>query len=295
MSGVNLVSKRLQIVICLVLSTMFNSAGFAADETLLERGTYLMDGIAACGNCHTPKNPDASDVEGMAYAGSFVIESPNFKAYAPNITMDIETGIGSWSDEEIIRSIRDGLRPDGTLIAPPMPSPVYALMSDRDVEAIVAYLRTVEPVNNVVPKTVFNITLPTSYGPPVTTVTDVSKDDPIAYGRYLTYTLGHCFDCHTPLEENGYNFDRIGESGRVFDNIFGLGFTTVSLNITPHKQYGLGEWSDKEIKRAMQEGVSRNGRSLVRAMPFPNYQNVSEEDMNAIVAYLRSMKPLPAD
>ncbi|MDG2087843.1 MAG: c-type cytochrome [Arenicellaceae bacterium] len=261
----------------------------------LERGTYLMKGIAACGNCHTPKNSNAIEVEGMAYAGSFVIESPNFKAYAPNITMDIETGIGDWTDEEITRSIRDGIRPDGTSIGPPMPSSVYALMSGRDVKAIVSYLRTVEPVKNVVPKTEFKITLPSSYGPPVVTVPEVSKDDPIAYGRYLTYTLGHCFDCHTPLEDGKYNFDLIGESGRVFDNIFGLGFTTVSLNITPHKLFGLGECSDGEIKLAMVEGISRNGRSLVRAMAFPNYQKVTEEDINAIVAYLRSMKPFPAD
>ena len=206
-----MLSKRFLAIIGFSLS---------ADETLLERGTYLMEGIAACGNCHTPKNSDASDIDGMAYAGSFVIESPVFKAYAPNITMDIETGIGSWSDEEIIRSIRDGIRPDGTLIGPPMPSPVYALMSDQDVKAIVAYLRTVKPVKNVVPKTEFKITLPTSYGPPIVTVPEVSKDDPVAYGAYLTYTLGHCFDCHTPIEDGKYNFDRIGESGRVFNNIF---------------------------------------------------------------------------
>lgn len=288
-------SNRFLAIVCLAMSTALCDVVLAADETLLERGTYLMEGIAACGNCHTPKNADASDIKGMAYAGGFVIESPVFKAYAPNITMDIETGIGSWSDAEIIHSIRDGLRPDGTLIGPPMPSPVYALMSDRDVEAIVAYLRTVEPVHNVVPKTEFKVTLPISYGPPVISVPEVSKEDPVAYGEYLTYTLGHCFDCHTPIEDGKYNFDRIGESGRVFNNIFGLGFTTVSLNITPHKQFGLGDWSDDEIKRAMKQGISRNGRALVRAMPFPNYQKVNEEDMDAIVAYLRSMKPLPAD
>jgi len=74
-----------------------------------------------------------------------------------------------------------------------------------------------------------------------------------------------------------------------------LGFTTVSLNITPHKLVGLGEWSDEEIKRAMKEGISRSGRVLARAMPFSNYKKVSEEDMDAIVAYLRSLKPLPSD
>ncbi len=108
----------------LICSMSIGAATTGADDALLERGTYLMESIVACANCHTPKDPaTGEEIEGMAYAGSFVITEPVFTAYAPNITMDVETGIGSWTDEEIIVAIRDGLRPDGTLIGPPMPSP----------------------------------------------------------------------------------------------------------------------------------------------------------------------------
>ena len=77
-------------------------------DELLQRGTYLMESIAACGNCHTPKRSDGTPIENLHLAGSFVIEEPALKAYAPNITMDEATGIGSWSDDEIIRAISRG-------------------------------------------------------------------------------------------------------------------------------------------------------------------------------------------
>ena len=120
--------SRVLLVICWM---GIGSATMGADDALLERGTYLVEGISACGNCHTPRDKATGEnLEGMAYAGSFVITEPGFDAFAPNITMDVATGIGSWSDEEIIVAIRDGLRPDGTLIGPPMPSPFYRTMSD---------------------------------------------------------------------------------------------------------------------------------------------------------------------
>ena len=289
-------SRVIRTICCFLLSAIFTNIVFAGGDPLLERGTYLMESVVACGNCHTPKYPDdGAEIDGMAYAGSFVIEEPVFKAYASNITPDIETGIGSWSDEEIIRGIRDGIRPDGSLIGPPMPSPFYATMSDRDVKAIVAYLRTVKPVRNKVPKSEYNMPLPPNYGPPVGEVPEVSKNDPIAYSRYVTLSLGHCTECHTPLEKGQLVFSRLGEGGRVFDNLFGLGFITVSKNITPHKKAGLGAWTDEEIKRAITEGVSRDGRALAKAMAFPYYKKISDEDLDAIVTYLRSLEPQPGD
>jgi mono/diheme cytochrome c family protein len=187
-----------------------------------------MESIVACANCHTPKDPaTGEEIEGLAYAGSFVITEPGFTAYAPNITMDTETGIGDWTDEQIIVAIRDGLRPDGTLIGPPMPSPFYRTMSDYDARAIVAYMRTIKPVNNVVPQSEYDIPLPTNYGPKVGSVPDVGKDDPVAYGQYVTNSLGHCTGCHTPLVKGKLDFSRTNIGGRIFENIAGLGFTTV--------------------------------------------------------------------
>jgi mono/diheme cytochrome c family protein len=265
----------------------------ADEETLLQRGTYLMESIVACANCHTQKDRDGAEIKTMAYAGSFVVKLPGITAYAPNITMDVETGIGSWTDDQIIRSIREGIRPDGTIIGPPMPIPFYRTMSDRDATAIVAYLRVVEPVKNQVPKSEYAMPLPPNYGPPLTPVAEVARDNPVSYGRYLAHTLGHCTDCHTPMENGRFDFSRTGEGGRFFSGLFGLDFTAVSLNITPHQDLGLGRWTDDDIKQAITAGVSRDGRKLARVMAFSYYQKMSDEDLNAIVAYLRSLAPLP--
>ncbi len=270
-----------------------SATALVADDALLERGTYLVETIVACANCHTPKHPDTGAyLDGMDYAGSFMIKDEALTAFAPNITMDVETGIGGWTDEEIMVAMRDGFRPDGSLIRPPMPIPFYKAMSDYDVRAIVAYLRTIKPVKNIVPESEYNIPLPSNYGPKVGTVPETPRDDPVAYGKYLTHTLGHCTGCHTPRENGKLDFSRTNVGGRIFNNIYGLGFIAVSMNITPHPVAGIGEWTDEEIKRAITKGISRDGRELAKVMAFPHYENISEEDLEAIIAYLRSLPPL---
>lgn len=264
------------------------------DAALLARGNYLVEGIVACGNCHTPRNPDATAREDMRLAGGFLIEEPVFRAYAPNITMDEETGIGTWSDEEIMLAIREGVRPDGTIIGPPMPIPSYRNMSDYDARAIVAYLRTVPPVRNEVPPSEFDIPLPESWGPPLGEVADVSRDDQLAYGTYLNH-IGHCMECHTPMVDGQFDFSRTGMGGMVFHNPFGLELAGVVANITPHPSLGIGAWTDDEIKRAIREGISRDGRQLVPVMGFPYYRNITDEDLDALIVYLRSLPPQPAE
>ncbi len=269
-------------------------AGSEDDAALLARGTYLMEGIVACGNCHTPKDAGAVPIEAMRLAGAFVIQEPVFKAYAPNITMDEETGIGTWSDEEIILAIREGVRPDGTIIGPPMPMPSYRNMSDYDARAIVAYLRSVPPVRNVVPRSEYAIPLPESWGPPVGEIADVPRDDLLAYGNYLSH-IGHCMECHTPLVDGQFDFSRTGLGGSVLPNVFGLELTAVAANITPHPRLGIGAWSDEEIKRAITQGISRDGRELLPVMGYSYYGNISDEDLDALIAYLRSIPPQPTD
>ncbi len=264
-------------------------------DELLARGTYLVEGILACGNCHTPKSADAVPIAEMQFAGGFVIEEPGVKAYAPNITMDEATGIGTWSDEEIIRGIRDGLRPDGTLVGPPMPSPFYRNISDYDMRAILAYMRNVDPVSNVVPKSEYGIPLPDAWGPPIGAVPDVSRDDPLAYGTYVAVTLGHCIECHTPMVQGMHDFTRTNEGGRVFENLFELGFTVISANVSPHPELGIGAWTDEEIKTAITQGISRDGREHLPAMAYPYYATMTDGDLDAIIVYLRSVPPMPAD
>lgn len=173
--------RTLAAAVAAILSAgMISGTPTASAETLLERGTYLMESIVACGNCHTPKGPNG-EIPGMELAGMSPFEkTPAFDANAPNITQDKETGIGSWTDAQIIASIREGKRPDGSIIGPPMPIGLYRGLSDWDVQAIVAYLRTVKPVKNEIPKSVYRIPLPPAYGPPVTSVPSVSPDDRVA-------------------------------------------------------------------------------------------------------------------
>lgn len=255
-------------------------------ETPLERGTYLVRSIVACGNCHTPKSPEG-EIPGMELAGGLNVDEPPFTAYAANITPDVETGIGSWSDAEIATAIREGRRPDGTIIGPPMPIELYRRLSDTDVAAIVAYLRSVAPVHNVVPDSVYRIPLPPSYGPPVGTVADVPRDDPVAYGAYLAGPAGHCVECHTPMGANGRrDFEgQLGAGGFPFNTPGGV---VMSANITPT---GLGDWTDDQIKAAITHGVRPDGGRLHPPMGFPYYARMSAADLDALVAYLRSLPP----
>lgn len=262
-----------------------------ADADLLERGIYLEHAIVACGNCHTPHGPDGP-LPGQEFAGGMEIPEPGlFEAHVPNITPDPTTGIGDWSDDEIVAAIREGRRPDGSIIGPPMPIELYREMSDRDVRAIVAYLRTVPPVENEVQASVFHVPLPPNYGPPVTSVPEPDRSDPVAYGAYIAGPLAHCTECHTPLIEGRRAFDTLTGAGGP--PLLGPWGTSVPANLTSHPEDGLGSWTDAEIVTAITEGIGRDGRELMPPMPFSAYRNMTEDDLAALVAYLRSLPPLP--
>jgi len=261
----------------------------ARAETPLERGTYLMHSIVACGNCHTPKGPQG-EVPGMELAGGFKIDGgAEFLAVAPNITPDPETGIGKWTDAQIITAIREGRRPDGTMIGPPMPIGMYHRMSDGDVRAIVAYLHQVKPVKNAVPKSEYHIPLPASYGPPADHA-DVPRNDQLRYGAYLAGPLGHCMECHSPLVKGVPDLEhRAGAGGNKFEGPFGV---SVSRNLTPDPENGIGKWTFAQFKTTLSTGVRPNGEHLKPPMGFGYYKNISDADFQAIWAYLHSLKPL---
>lgn len=267
-------------------------AATAGAETPIERGRYLVETIAGCGNCHTPRGPGGVFAAGKELAGGFVVvDIKEFRAVASNITPDKETGIGGWTDAQIAKAIREGIRPDGSLIGPPMPFELYRKISDTDLKAMVAYLRTVKPVKNKVEKSAYRIPLPPAYGPPVAAVPDVPRTDKVKYGEYLAGPVGHCVECHTPMDEKGRRiWSRIGQGGDRFEGPWGV---SVSRNITPHPEDGLGKWTDAEIKRAITQGISKNGAKLFPPMGFGFYAKVKSEDLDAIVAYLRTLKPLP--
>jgi mono/diheme cytochrome c family protein len=264
--------------------------GGARAETPLERGAYLVRSVVACGNCHGVRDDKGQMLAEKGLSGGFLFDEPPFKARAANITPDPETGIGKWTDAQLAKAIREGVRPDKSIIGPPMPVEFYRHMSDRDVAAIVAWLRAQPAVRNAVPKSVYNMPLPPAYGPPLKAVNAPPANNRLKYGEYLA-NIGHCMECHTPRNDKGMLLhDRLGAGGNVFDGPWGK---SVSRNLTPHES-GLKGWSDAQITKAVREGVDRNGKPYRPPMAFDFYKNISDADMGALIAYLRSLKPQAA-
>lgn len=259
----------------------------ASAESRVERGRYLVQSIVACGNCHTPQGPQGP-IAGKTLAGGLVVEDgPPYTAISANITPDRATGIGRWTDAQIAKAIREGRRPDGSLIGPPMPIDLYRDISDADVAAIVAYLRTVKPVRNKVAKSTYRIPLPPNYGPPVGKVPDVPRSDKVAYGRYLAGPLGHCIVCHSGPKDNGEPDieNKLGTGGMVFPGPWGQ---SVAANITPT---GLAKYTDAQIKTIVTTGVRPDGSRLKPPMGVPYYARMSPADLDALVAWLRTLPP----
>jgi len=253
-------------------------------EIQIERGRYLVETVAGCGNCHTPKGPNGP-LPGKKFAGGDVIKHEDFTAVVPNITSDRETGIGNWTDDQILTALREGRRPDGSLIGPAMPFQSYRNLADEDVKAIIAYLRTVPAVyNQNAVKSHYDKPFPVSWGPPVGHVEAPSKDDRVAYGGYLAGPVARCMDCHT--ERKPGEPTKLGAGGKPFFGPWGI---SVSANLTPDKSTGLGDWTDAEIERAIRSGIARDGRKFSPPMPFAAYEHLSADDMAALVAYLRSL------
>lgn len=269
------------------LAALLMATGMAAAADLqLDRGRYLVESIAGCGNCHTPQGPNGP-LPGKALAGGLPFEEAAFTAWSPNISPDPETGIGKWSDEQITLAIRDGRRPDGSLIGPPMPFGLYRGISDDDVAAIVAYLRSVPAVKNMVAKSLYRMPLPPAYGPPVGKVAAVPQSDSVACGRYLAGPVGHCVECHSGPGPQGKPdiAGALGAGGRVFNGPWG---SSVSQNLTPT---GLSRCSDAQLKTIITTGVRPDGSRLKPPMGIPYDAKMSADDLDSVVAYLRTLPP----
>ena len=268
-----------------VTATLLAGAPYTQSaETDLERGAYLVRSVAACGNCHSPLGPDGPVAE-QELSGRFVIKMPEFEAWAPNIT---PAAIGNWTDAEIARAIREGIRPDGTLIGPPMPIALYRDISDRDIAAIAAYLRSVPAVENTVPRSTYNIPLPPSYGPPVANVAAVPEGETVEYGAYLAGPVAHCIECHTPMVAGHFDFEhQLGAGGRAFEGPWGI---SVAANLTPHPD-GLARWTDDEVISMIRTGKRPDGSPMSPPMGFGFYAGMTDRDARAIVAYLRTLPP----
>jgi mono/diheme cytochrome c family protein len=260
-----------------------------AQSDLVKRGDYLVNGILTCGNCHTPKGP-TGDIMDKAYSGGLSWDEPPFKVTAPNITQDKETGIGNWSDADIKKLMRTGERPNGVHIAMIMPTGFYHIMTERDLDAVVAYLRTIKPIKNTVAEPVYKmqqveVVPPGGEG----RYTEAMMSDKLKKGFYLV-TIAHCMECHTPMGPRGREFSaKLGTGGFEFPGPWGV---SVARNITQSKEKGIGNWSDEEIKRAITQGIDRQGKPLKPPMGFHYYATLTADDLDAIVAYMRTVPAL---
>lgn len=253
-------------------------------------GEYLAT-VAGCIGCHTPFLPNSFDPDmSRAWQGGNPFDlGPLGVVFTKNLTSDEATGLGAWTDEEIKIAIRTGVSRDGLHLFPIMPYVYYNSMADADLDAIVAFLRTIPPANNPVPRVQI---LPPEALPQLPYQTGIVAPDPsdtAARGRYLMTSVIACSDCHTPVnpETGAPIFEQYLSGGQPFEGPWGIVY---GGNITPDEETGIGTWSDEDIKRVLTQGVRPNGR-VTLLMPWHETSHLTTEDLNAVVHYLRNDVP----
>lgn len=276
--------------VCLAVAALATSA---AAQGLVERGDYLVNKIMACSNCHTPRVQGVPDLSKRLSGGFQVFDEPWFKVKGSNVTPDPDTGIGKWSEGDLKRALTEGVRPNGVPLAMVMPSNFYKILMPRDLDAVVAYLRSIPAIRNEVPTPVYKAAQnPVPYPGAERPAAESDMQDPVKHGFYLA-TLAHCMACHARRsEEQPADFKGSwGKGGREFKGPWGV---SVTSNITSHPKSGLGAWSDAEVKRVLTEGLSRDGRKLRPPMIdyVAYYKTWQPADLDALITWLRTIPPL---
>ncbi|MBK8048246.1 MAG: c-type cytochrome [Anaerolineales bacterium] len=205
------------------------------------------------------------------------------------MTSDPETGIAGYSDETIASILRTGQAPGGggavKVIHPIMPYKTFSVMSDKDVQDLVAYLRTLEPISNAVPKRALNEE-PPAWTPPTTPPAEAPAE-PVARGEYLV-TLANCAGCHTPKGDDGSPMTDMLLAGAVMPGDAG----EIASNLTPDEATGIGKWTEAEIATFMLTGTLPSGEPIEGAMAQQiqrRFSKLTEDDAAAIAAYLKSI------
>lgn len=275
-----------------------------ASPELVARGEYLFSSQLACGACHTPEiEPHRfSRVSDKARvgAGRHMGGAPDFPTdvYAPNLT---STALGDWTDGEIYRAIVSGVDRDGKALFPVMPYPFYKSLDPEDVKAVIAYLRSLPPQPITMPRTKLPMPLPIFMRLVPADATPQKRPDgtdEVALGQYLAFASS-CFECHTKRNERGE------PTGTPFagGNPFSLpgGAVATSANITPHKGAGIGAWTREEFiarfrsrNAEADEKITPNGHDFDTEMPWSHYAGMTDGDLGAIYAYLRTVPPIDA-
>ncbi|MFO0585379.1 MAG: c-type cytochrome [Anaeromyxobacter sp.] len=263
----------------------------ARSPEALARGKHLFDTI--CAQCHV-------DAKGLA-AGQHMADVPEFlgKFYTANLTRHPTGGIGAWSDAELARVIRTGIRRNGRLA---IVMPQFSGLSDDDLAAVVGHLRSDDPVFAPVaePQPPIEGTL---VGKLILTFVAGAKPKPMAahpivappvgptadYGRYLVKDVLQCGDCHSP----GFAGDK-SEGKEAFTGGFEFvgarGEKVLSSNLTPDADTGIGRMTEAEFVRALREGVRPDGTPL--RPPMAPFRTLDEVEARAVYAWLRTLAPV---
>ena len=280
---------KLRIVAAAISSLAAVSAAEA--QSLADRGRYLVGSVLGCDGCHSVRGPAGFDMARRFSGGSQVWDEPAYLVRGSNITPDPLTGIGKWSEADLKRLLVDGKRPSGVPVAPQMPYTFYKILTPRDLDAVVAYIRATPPVRNEVPPPVYRQEthehlIPGAERP----FGEADLNDKLKRGFYLA-TIAHCMECHSRAPDGTPDFKgRWGKGGHEMTGPYGK--VTVA-NITSHPDKGIGRWSDAEIRRALREGVGRDGRTFKPPMARNiYYSTMTDEDVDAIIAWLRTIPPL---
>ena len=268
---------------------------FEATPARLERGRYMVNAVYGCLGCHSERDPNAPGMPPLTKklgAGTVFSEGTDLpgNVIAPNLTPDKETGAGNWTDDMLARAIREGIGHDGRALFPLMPYMNYREMPDEDLASVIVYLRTLEPVRNPLPQS--EIIFPVKYlmrsapEPVTTSVQMPDLSDPVKRGAFLV-RMASCADCHTPQEK--------GQLKPGFEFAGGLLFktpeaTVMAANITPDSS-GIPYYDEDLFVQAIRTGKVK-ARSLSPLMPWALYQNMTDGDLKAVYAYIRTLKPV---
>jgi mono/diheme cytochrome c family protein len=257
----------------------------------IARGKYVFGATGGCG-CHTKKNEPVN-------AGGRRYDGPFGTVYSSNITPDRETGIGKWTDEQLITAIRLGRRPNGERLIPVHPYTVFNGMAEEDLHALVAYLRTLPPVNRPTPPKKITVPLFETVFLPAWLAAFAPRETPpptaptsgVARGEYLVRAVGHCGECHTPR-----TLTMATDNSRFLaGNPKGKGPEGAEVpNITPDKETGL-TWTVEQIADFLGTGNKPDGDVAGSLMgeviqgTTAGYKDLTESDRLAIAQYLKSI------
>jgi mono/diheme cytochrome c family protein len=288
-------ARALTVVVAVSLSACIGTGpaleelDFAAsdDPAVIARGHYLVYGPAHCASCHgdpaAPRTPDAG--EPPLSGGRHFDVGPLGTVVAPNITQDPEAGIGARSDATLVRSLRYGIAHDGRTLVPIMP---FADMADRDLHAVISYLRTVTPVPEPAPPNSLSwlgavalrlIVEPSA--PSGTPAHRVTPERSPEYGRYLAHTVANCHGCHTRRSKLTGSY--VGPPFAGGMELEEAGRTFVSPNLTPVEGGVLHGVSEAEFIRWFRARGHAGGES---PMPWRAYSRMTDLDLSAIYRYL---------